>query len=532
MSSLLPRLRRLLAAFLILGSLWFVASDRLLTGKFNPAALAVSLSFLGIAAAALFFLLRRDVQKREQNTAKINEARQTFEIIAHSAPAGIFRANSQGDFIFVNNRWCALTGRSQAESQGFGWLLAVHPDDNKRVTEEWRKCVRGEKEFRLEFRVRNKDGSLRWVAGHATRLLDEHDQITGIIGSILDIHERKTVEDARLTEQSSTLDSALAKLQQEASYRKEMGAELERRADELKKRDTELESANRQLWTELSGREQVEAELAKTREAMEKMVSERTSTLTDVITGLEAAVAEHEATERQLREEKAKLQTRGGGSSAEVDGLRHQLQEEQARRQQAEAMVKQVREDFSLLQAAGGTLGAAEETLRTRLQAEHEHVVRLENEMVELRVALLAEHEKAERADAERSLSEEAMLQSNSSIQQRLMQLDAELEQAKEQLAVEILRREQAEAGESSEELTRDLLARVATLTEAQVKLEQALAGRQATEQALRDERTQLGEQLEQAAAGSSALEEQLAEMRRAQVSRGTAQAEFEQRLG
>jgi len=125
MSSLLPRLRRLLAAFIGLGLLWFVASDRLLTGKFNPVAIGVSFGFIGIAAAGLFFLLRRDIQRREQATAKINEARQTFETISHSAPAGIFRANAQGDIIFVNNRWCALTGRSQAECQGFGWLLAV-----------------------------------------------------------------------------------------------------------------------------------------------------------------------------------------------------------------------------------------------------------------------------------------------------------------------------------------------------------------------------------------------------------------------
>ena len=220
MSSLLPRLRRLLAALIGLGLLWFVASDRLLTGKFNPVAIAVSVGFIGIAAAGLFFLLRRDIQRREQTTAKINEARQTFETISHSAPAGIFRANAQGDIIFVNNRWCALTGRSQAECQGFGWLLAVHPDDNKRVSEEWRKCVRGEKEFRIEFRFRNKDGSVRWVAGHATRLLDEHEHSTGIIGSVLDIHERKVAEDARAAEQSEALDTALAKVQQEASYRR------------------------------------------------------------------------------------------------------------------------------------------------------------------------------------------------------------------------------------------------------------------------------------------------------------------------
>ncbi|NDA68607.1 MAG: PAS domain S-box protein, partial [Verrucomicrobia bacterium] len=308
MSSLLPRLRRLLLAVFVAGLVWFAATDWVLAQKFNVLAFATGVVFIGSALGSLFFLLRRDIQKREQTHAKNHEVRQTFEMLTQSAPAGIFRANQQGDILFVNNRWSALTGRSQAESQGFGWLLAVHPDDNKRVTEEWRKCVRGEKEFRLDFRLRNKDGSTRWVAGHAMRVLDDREQPAGIIGSILDITERKVADDARLVDQAAALDAALARVQQEASYRKEIGVELERRADELKKRDAELESANRQLWAELSGREQVESELARVRDEVEKLVAERTATLTEVIGGLEKVVSEHELTEKTLRAEKAELE--------------------------------------------------------------------------------------------------------------------------------------------------------------------------------------------------------------------------------
>ena len=165
MSSLLPRLRRLLLAAFVAGLVWFAATDWALAQKFNVFAFATGVLFIGSSLVCLYYLLRRDIQKREQTHAKNHEVRQSFESLTQSAPAGIFRANQQGDILFVNNRWSALTGRSQAESQGFGWLLAVHPDDNKRVTEEWRKCVRGEKEFRLDFRLRNKDGTVTTTGG-------------------------------------------------------------------------------------------------------------------------------------------------------------------------------------------------------------------------------------------------------------------------------------------------------------------------------------------------------------------------------
>jgi PAS domain S-box-containing protein len=214
MNSLLPRLRRLLAALFVAGLALFAAANYLLARQFNLPAFAAFTVLLGAATGGIYVVLRRDVQKREQTHAKNHEARQSFESLAQSAPAGIFRANQQGDLLFVNNRWSALTGRSQAESQGFGWLLAVHPDDNKKVTEEWRKCVRGEKEFHLDFRLRNKDGSIRWVTGHATRVLDEREQPAGIIGSILDITERKTADDTRAADQAAALDAALGRVQQ------------------------------------------------------------------------------------------------------------------------------------------------------------------------------------------------------------------------------------------------------------------------------------------------------------------------------
>ena len=93
MSSLLPRLRRLLVVLFVAGLAWFAAADWLLAQKVNPLALVTNGLFLAVATGGLFFLLQRDIQKREQAHAKNHEVRQSFESLTQSAPAGIFRAN-------------------------------------------------------------------------------------------------------------------------------------------------------------------------------------------------------------------------------------------------------------------------------------------------------------------------------------------------------------------------------------------------------------------------------------------------------
>ncbi len=80
MNSLLPRLRRLLAALFGAGLLWFAATDWLLTKPFPVGAFVKDTLFLA-AAAGVYILLRRDVQKREQTHAKNHEVRQTFETL-------------------------------------------------------------------------------------------------------------------------------------------------------------------------------------------------------------------------------------------------------------------------------------------------------------------------------------------------------------------------------------------------------------------------------------------------------------------
>jgi PAS domain S-box-containing protein len=72
------------------------------------------------------------------------------------------------------------------------WLGLVHPDDQSIALQAWERVVSGSTdEYHYELRMIRKDGTLIWtdVRGHAER--DEHGHVQRLIGSTVDITERK-----------------------------------------------------------------------------------------------------------------------------------------------------------------------------------------------------------------------------------------------------------------------------------------------------------------------------------------------------
>ena len=74
-----------------------------------------------------------DVHERRQAEAEPPEARDV-SASRTKAPMGIVFADAGGSCVYVNERWCQLTGITADAAMGEGWLAAVHPDDRDRVS--------------------------------------------------------------------------------------------------------------------------------------------------------------------------------------------------------------------------------------------------------------------------------------------------------------------------------------------------------------------------------------------------------------
>jgi PAS domain S-box-containing protein len=133
-------------------------------------------------------------QQLRQEIAERRESEQRYQTLAEVSPVAIFRTNAQGDSVYVNERWCEMTGLTIAQTMGTGWVNALHPEDRERVFQEWNNAVQTNLPFRSELRFLRPDGVITWVFAQASPQRETTGEITGYVGSITDITQRKLAE--------------------------------------------------------------------------------------------------------------------------------------------------------------------------------------------------------------------------------------------------------------------------------------------------------------------------------------------------
>jgi len=95
---------------------------------------------------------------------------------------------------FLNQRWLDYTGLTIEEARGWGWKVAIHPDDLPRVLDVWQGLLVSGKSGELEARLRRADGVYRWFLFRVEPLRDPQGTIVKWYGINTDIDDRKRAE--------------------------------------------------------------------------------------------------------------------------------------------------------------------------------------------------------------------------------------------------------------------------------------------------------------------------------------------------
>jgi PAS domain S-box-containing protein len=149
-----------------------------------------------VAPFGSFALVFNDITARHDAETALRESEERFRNMADHAPAMIWVADDSGQCTYVNERWCEFTGRHQSEGLGTGWLDPVHPDDRDSTYATFRAHSELRLATRLEYRLLRFDGQYRWVLDSASPRFSDDGRFLGYIGSVMEIHERRQVEDA------------------------------------------------------------------------------------------------------------------------------------------------------------------------------------------------------------------------------------------------------------------------------------------------------------------------------------------------
>jgi PAS domain S-box-containing protein len=157
--------------------------------------------------------LRRETEAQRKTAEMARAARKELDQLLAQSPAMIYALRVNGDIIeaegditkmgddplptnWVSENVTQITGFSVEETRENGWWLRnIHPEDRERVFTSM-ASLPYEGQSSVEYRFRRKDGIYRWIRDDKRLLRDDHSTPTEIVGTWMDITERKrAIED-------------------------------------------------------------------------------------------------------------------------------------------------------------------------------------------------------------------------------------------------------------------------------------------------------------------------------------------------
>jgi PAS domain S-box-containing protein len=143
----------------------------------------------------------RDITERKKAEAREHEARVRVELAARSGDVGFWDWDIATNTVVFSDEWKSQLGYAPHEvsSNYFEWETRLHPDDRSRAIGRVQSYLTGTaREYALEFRLRHKDGSYRWIFSRGEALRDSGGNPRRLVGCHIDVTERKLAERAVL----------------------------------------------------------------------------------------------------------------------------------------------------------------------------------------------------------------------------------------------------------------------------------------------------------------------------------------------
>ena len=167
--------------------------------------------------------LSREIRHRKEAVGALRISEQRFRSFVENASDIVYGLTLEGTFTYVSPNWLELTGEPAAQAIGKSFDPYIHPHDARVFREFLKQVLRtGERLASVDYRIRHRDGTIRWLTSKGSPLRDDEGRMTGFVGIGRDVTERKQAEEQI----------------------RRLNGELEQR---VKDRTAQLEAANEEL---------------------------------------------------------------------------------------------------------------------------------------------------------------------------------------------------------------------------------------------------------------------------------------------
>ena len=151
----------------------------------------------GLAALVLLFNIYAIYQHLQLQRVRrqLAEREQIFQLITENAADMIAVIDKNGKRLYNSPAYEKILGYGPEELSGTSSMDQIHPDDRARVAEVSAKANSTGRGEQLEYRIRHKDGSWRFLESTASAIRSSEGETVGLVVVNRDITQRKRAEE-------------------------------------------------------------------------------------------------------------------------------------------------------------------------------------------------------------------------------------------------------------------------------------------------------------------------------------------------
>jgi formate hydrogenlyase transcriptional activator len=126
--------------------------------------------------------------------SRLKQPEDHLRIMVDKIPTLAWSCRPDAAVEFLNQQWLDYTGLSMEQALGWGWKVAIHPDNLGTLIDTWLRAFAAEEAGQAEARLRRFDGEYRWFLFRAVPVRNEHGEVIRWYGTSTDIEDLKRAE--------------------------------------------------------------------------------------------------------------------------------------------------------------------------------------------------------------------------------------------------------------------------------------------------------------------------------------------------
>lgn len=143
-----------------------------------------------------WYTLLTDIEDRINAEDALRTSERELSLIIETMPGLVWCAAAEGELDYVNQRILDYIGTNLQALAQAGWLNFLHPDDVQPTINAWSNAVVTGQPHDVQYRLRRFDGTYRWFHVLGQPLCDADGHRTRWYGLLIDIDDRKNMEEA------------------------------------------------------------------------------------------------------------------------------------------------------------------------------------------------------------------------------------------------------------------------------------------------------------------------------------------------